>query len=54
MTVAVMLDGVADVGDDRTELRAQEDQGDDRDDDNENEDECVLDKTLAAIVVEEK
>src|SRR6266446_751444 len=44
------LDRVADVAEDRRDLAAEEDEGDDRDDGDEREDQRVLGQTLALLV----
>src|SRR5439155_1396168 len=46
----VRLDGIADVAQDRRDLAAEEDEGDDRDDGDEREDQRVLGQTLALLV----
>src|SRR3954451_16560760 len=46
-----VLDGRADRVEDRADLAAQEDQGDDRDDGDQREDEGVLGETLAFVIV---
>jgi hypothetical protein len=47
----VVLDGRADGAQDLADLRAQEDQGDDRHDRDEGEDQRVLGETLAFLVI---
>src|SRR6266480_4231750 len=48
-----VLDRVADLAQDRADLRAKEDEGDDRDDRNQSEDQRVLGETLTLFVFPE-
>ena len=49
-----VLDGAADRAEDLADLAAQEDEGDDRNDGDQGEDQCVLGKTLAVLVPTEE
>src|SRR5918997_1434772 len=48
------LDGRADLAQDRADLAAEEDQGDDRDDRDQGEDQCVLGQALALLVAADR